>query len=129
MTQVTTPRRVRLDPWLAACVALASLTAAAFLVVHPASPDLAAQAFRANLVKDHGLVLWNGQWFAGHSTLGYSLLAPVVIRGLGVWATGAFAILASAVLFERLVQARYGAGGRAGALWFAVGAGSSVFAG
>jgi hypothetical protein len=117
------------DRWSLACAGLASLTAAAYVIVHPASPDLAAQAFRADLVADHGLVLWDGQWYGGHSTPGYSVLAPVVAAALGLWATGALTIVASAVLFERLVADRFGTGGRAGALWFAVGVASSLFSG
>src|SRR5882762_8152887 len=71
-------RLPRLHPWSIACIALASLTAGAYVVMHPASPDLAAQAFRADLVADHGLVLWDGQWYGGHSTPGYSVVAPLL---------------------------------------------------
>ena len=49
-----------MDRWSLACAGLACL-AAAYVGIHPASPDLAAQAFRADLVADHGLVLWDGQ--------------------------------------------------------------------
>jgi hypothetical protein len=122
-------RLPRLHPWSIACIALASLTAGAYVGVHAASPDLAAQAFRADLVADHGLVLWDGQWYGGHSTPGYSVLAPAVAAALGLWITGALTIVASAVLFERLVGDRFGTGGRVGALWFAVGVGSSLFSG
>src|SRR5689334_4160541 len=121
--------RWHLDRWSLACGALASLSAAAYVALHPASPDLAAQAFRADLVADHGLVLWDGQWYGGHSTAGYSLVAPAVVAALGLWVTGALAIVVSAVLFERLVGDRFGAGGRAAALWFAVGVSSSLFSG
>jgi hypothetical protein len=122
-------RLPRVDRWSVACAGLASLTAAAYVAVHPASPDLAAQAFRADLFADHGLVLWDGQWYGGHSTPGYSVVAPAVAAALGLWVTGALTIVVSAVLFERLVGDRFGAGGRAGALWFAVGVASSLFSG
>jgi hypothetical protein len=122
-------RLLRRHPWSLACMALASLTAGVYVGVHPASPDLAAQAFRADLFADHGLVLWDGQWYGGHSTPGYSLVAPAVAAVLGLWITGALTIVVSAVLFERLVADRFGTGGRVGALWFAVGVGSSVFSG
>ena len=118
-----------MDRWSLACAALACLSAAAYLVIHPASPDLAAQAFRADLFADHGLVLWDGQWYGGHSTPGYSVVAPAVAAALGLWVTGALTIVVSAVLFERLVADRFGMGGRAGALWFAVGVASSLFSG
>src|SRR5436309_1327455 len=122
-------RRTRGEPWLVACGALAALSAAIYVAMHPASPDLAAQAFRADLVADHGFVLWDGQWYGGHSTLGYSLLAPAIAAALGLWVTGALTIVASAVLFERLVNGRFGAGSRAGAMWFAIGVASSLFSG
>ncbi len=54
-------RLPRLHPWSLACIGLASVTAGTYVAMHPASPDLAAQAFRADLVADHGLVLWDGQ--------------------------------------------------------------------
>ena len=119
----------RVDRWSLACVGLASVSAAVYVGVHAATPDLAAQAFRADLVADHGFVLWDGQWYGGHSTLGYSLLAPAIAAALGLWVTGALTIVASAVLFERLVNGRFGAGSRAGALWFAIGVASSLFSG
>jgi len=122
-------RLPRAHPWSFACIALAALTAGVYVGVHPATPDLAAQAFRADLVADHGLVLWDGQWYGGHSTPGYSVVAPAVAAALGLWITGALTIVVSAVLFERLVGDRFGTGGRVGALWFAVGVGSSLFSG
>lgn len=122
-------RLPRPHPWSLACIGLASLTAGVYVVMHPASPDLAAQAFRADLVADHGLVLWDGQWYGGHSTPGYSVVAPAVAAALGLWITGALTIVVSALLFERLVGERFGTGGRVGALWFAVGVGSSLFSG
>jgi hypothetical protein len=122
-------RLPRLHPWSLACIALASLTAGVYVGIHPASPDLAAQAFRADLVADHGLVIWDGQWYGGHSTPGYSVVAPAIAAALGLWITGALTIVVSAVLFARLVGDRFGTGGRVGALWFAVGVGSSVFSG
>src|SRR5258707_8656373 len=78
------PRR---HPWSIACIALASLTAGAYVAVHPASPDLAAQAFRADLFADHGLVLWDGQWYGGHNTPGGSGVAPAGGPAPGPWGT------------------------------------------
>src|SRR5207248_9640111 len=85
------------DRWSLACLALAALTAGAYVALHPASPDLAAQAFRADLVADHGLVLWDGQWYGGHSTAAYRLVAPAVVAALGLWVPGALAIVVSVV--------------------------------
>lgn len=98
---------------------LAALGVLAYLLVVPASADLAAQEYRADL----GLTLWNDGWFAGHHTLGYSVLFPPLGGVIGVRATGALAALAAAALFAPLARAHWGdrAGGAA-ALWFAAGA-------
>jgi len=45
--------------------------------------DLPAQIFRIELVRRHGFVLWNNQWFSGHPTLGYSVLVPSLGAVLG----------------------------------------------
>ncbi len=58
-----------------ACV-VAALGAAAYLVLEPSSADLAAQQYRAGLVREAGFELWDNGWFAGHHTPGYSLLFP-----------------------------------------------------
>jgi len=60
----------------------------------------------------------DGQWYGGHSTPGTASWRRRG-RGAGLWVTGALTIVVSAVLFERLVADRFGAG-TAGALWFAV---------
>ncbi|MEJ7798540.1 MAG: hypothetical protein WKF42_08580 [Solirubrobacteraceae bacterium] len=58
-----------------ACV-VAALGAAAYLLLEPASADLPAQQYRAGIVHEAGVGLWNNGWFAGHHTPGYSLLSP-----------------------------------------------------
>jgi hypothetical protein len=50
-------RLPRLHPWSFACIALAALTAGVYVGVHPASPDLAAQAFRADLVVEDKVIV------------------------------------------------------------------------
>ena len=42
------------------------------LDLHPV--DLAATTYRADLFADHGLTIWNGNWYGGHHTLAYSVL-------------------------------------------------------
>src|SRR4051812_19608494 len=63
------------------------------LDLHPV--DLAASTYRADLFADHGLTLWNGNWYGGHYTLSYSVLSPpltwlVGSGALGVAAAGIF---------------------------------------
>ena len=40
--------------------------------------DFPAQLFRADLFRRDGFVVWDSQWFGGHPTLPYSLIAPAV---------------------------------------------------
>jgi hypothetical protein len=83
---------------LAGCVA--------YLAVAPATPDLAAHVFRADLFRLHGLSLYDTSWYAGHGLVGYSVLAPPLEGFLGPRVTGVLATVASIVLFERLVGRR-----------------------
>ena len=60
--------------------------------------DLPAQLFRVELFRRDGFVLWNSQWFAGHPTLDYSVLSPVLGALTGPIALGAACGIASGVL-------------------------------
>lgn len=107
-------------------VLVALLGAAAYLVVAPPSADLAAQEYRADL----GLVLWNNGWYAGHHSIGYSVLFPPLGGLLGVRVAGALAAVAASALFVPLARARWGEGaGTAAALWFAVAATAMLLTG
>ncbi len=107
--------RVRDIPaWL-----VATVLAAIYLVVNPASADLAAQIYRSNLFAHHGFVLWDDAWYGGHHVFGYSVLFPPLGAVLGPRLAGALCAIASAVLFERLAREQWGARAWVGALWFA----------
>jgi hypothetical protein len=81
------------------------------------TPDLAGQAFRADLFAREGFTLWNNAWYGGHHTPGYSLLFPPLAATLGLWVTGALSAVAATALFQRLARAHVPpAGARAGAL-------------
>jgi hypothetical protein len=81
------------------------------------TPDLAGQAFRADLFAREGFTLWNNAWYGGHHIPGYSLLFPPLAATLGLWVTGALSAVAATALFQRLVGAHVPpAGARAGAL-------------
>lgn len=112
--------RPRLD--LVAPCALAAVLAALWFAFAPATPDLAAQAYRTDLFAREGFTVWNGFWFGGHHTPGYSILFPPLGATFGVRVVGALAAVASALLFARIVRHRFGADSHAarwGALWFA----------
>ena len=108
-------RRVLLHP-----VVLAAFGALAYLLLEPASADLAAQEYRAELVRSAGLALWDNGWYAGHHTPAYSLLSPPLGAVLGVRLAGALAAVAATVLFARLADRHWAPGpAYAAALWFA----------
>ena len=82
--------------------------------------DLPAQLFRVELLRRNGFVLWDSQWFAGHSTLNYSVLSPVLGALTGPVALGALCGVVSAILFDRLLRDGFGSAAWFGSLWFAV---------
>jgi hypothetical protein len=83
--------------------------------------DFPAALHRIDLFRMAGFTLWDGQWFGGHYTLGYSvLLAPLAVV-LGVGAMVAICAAVSAWAFARLVRAHFGRQSWLGAVWFAIG--------
>jgi hypothetical protein len=110
-------------------VLVAGALALAYLILRPASADLAAQVYRTDLFKDVGFTLWNGQWFAGHHTMGYSVLFPPLASVLGPRLVGALAAVAAAVLFERIAYAQWGTASRVGAIWFGAASATNLFTG
>src|SRR3954454_13030064 len=58
--------------------------------------DWPAQIFRAWLVRDHGAVLWNNQWYGGHLLPVYSLINPVLGGGVGCAPLGPRSLVAAA---------------------------------
>ena len=111
-------------PWL-----LAVLLALVYLVWAPPAPDVAAQQFRADLFVREGFTVWNGHWFGGHHTPGYSLLFPPLAALLSPQIVGAVAAVASAGLFERIATRRWGDRAWVGALWFAASVAASLYVG
>jgi hypothetical protein len=91
------------------------------IVMRWRGPDLPAQVFRANLVRHHGLIIWNAMWYGGHSTLSYSVITPVLGALLGPVTVTALSGIAAAVLFQRMAEAQFGTGARLATVWFAVG--------
>jgi hypothetical protein len=100
---------------------LAALLALAWLAFAPATPDLAAQIYRAVVFEREGYTVYNLYWYGGHHMPGYSLLFPPLGALLGVRVLGVVAAVASALLFERIARRHFGAGARWGALLFAAG--------
>jgi hypothetical protein len=118
--------RTRRVPW---GVLTAAALIAAWWILAPRSPDLAGQVYRAGLFERAGFVLWDNGWYAGHHVPGYSLTWPWLASWLGVRASGALAVLASAYLFERLARFLYGKRTTAAAIFFAVAAAGDAWIG
>ena len=56
----------------------AALAALAYLLIEPATADMAAHAFRAWLFDTQGMTVWTAQWYGRHNVLGYwKLFAPL----------------------------------------------------
>jgi hypothetical protein len=107
-------------------VELAPFTVAAGLAVAATAlrwrgGDLPAQLLRAHLFDVHGFTPWNGQWFGGHSTAGYSVLFPALASWFGTAAVGIASAAVTAVcagsVARRLARSR----ARPAATWFAAG--------
>ena len=113
--------------WLPA--ALAAVAAAAYLLVDPRTVDLAAHDYRTALFEREGFGVWNGNWYGGHHTPGYSLLFPPLAALLGPQLVGALAAVAAAALFEPLARRHFGHRARWGAAWFGLTSGLLLFTG
>lgn len=122
-------RRAELLPFAGATLVVAAL-AVPYLVLEPASTDLAAQTFRADLWDASGWVLWNDAWYSGHLVPGYSLIYPPLGGLLGPQLVAALAALAAALAFTALVRReRPTAAANVAALWFALGVGAQLYTG
>jgi hypothetical protein len=121
--------RTALDPRRLAPVAVAAVLAVVYLIWQPPSLDLAAAEYRAWLFGHAGFAVWDAQWYAGHHLPGYSVLFPPLAHWFGPRVVGALAVVAAAVLFERIAHARYGERAWIGATWFAAGAATTLFSG
>lgn len=115
-------------PWLSS-TAIASALALIYLVWQPWSTDLAAHVFRTELFKRDGFTLWNGWWYAGHHTLGYSVLFPPLGALLGPRLAGALSAVAAAALFGAIARAHFGERAWIGAAWFAAGTATLLLSG
>ncbi|EIV95240.1 hypothetical protein [Frankia sp. QA3] len=116
---------VRRWPW--------TLTAALCLLcvgLDVTGPDTPAQEYRVWLFRHGGAVLWDDQWYGGHTIPGYSVLFPPLGALFGVQLLGAISCVASTVIVTRLLR---GPGRRSGQdlvlVWFAVATVSNLVVG
>ncbi len=97
---------------------VAAAFAATYVILSPASLDLADHLFRAQLFRDEGFGLWNNLWYSGHHIVGYSVLFPAVSALLSPQLAGALAATGTAALFEPLARRHFGDGAWLGAVLF-----------
>src|SRR5439155_23048036 len=110
-------------------VTVASAACLAFLLLDLHPVDLAASTYRADLFADHGFALWNGNWYGGHYTLSYSVLAPPLTWFLGSVPLAIASAIASTAQFQLIVRRHFGPSALIGSVWFALAAGTLVFHG
>lgn len=108
---------------------IAALLAAAWVLVDPRSPDLAAQVYRVDLFRHAGFAIWDNNWYAGHHLPGYSLVFPPLAALIGLRLVGVLAVIASSVFFVLLVRERFGPRTRLATAWFAVAAAGDLWIG
>ena len=86
----------------AAPVTTALVGCGVFLLWMPPTTDLANTRFRVQIFGEVGISPWNNQWFAGHHTPGYSLIAPPLGWVFGVVLAGVLGVLVASLLFSVL---------------------------
>jgi hypothetical protein len=92
---------VRWQPWL-----LTAALCAICVGFGLTGPDTPAQEYRIWLFEHGGAVLWDDQWYGGHTIPGYSVLFPPLGALLGLQLLGTLACIASTVFTTRLLRGR-----------------------
>ena len=94
-------------PWarpVPLALATSLVLAAVWAVALPHVPDLSAQLARAELVGAEGLVPFWTSWYAGTSTLSYSVFAPLLVAVLGPQVVGIVSAAVTAVAGAMLLR-------------------------
>src|SRR3954447_24813773 len=130
-TALARPALVRIETSLLWLLPVAATSAAcvAFLLLDLHPVDVAAATYRADLFAAHGFALWNGNWYGGHYTLSYSVLAPPLMWLLGAVQLAIASAIASTVLFQLIARRHFGPSALIGSVWFALPAGALVYHG
>ncbi|HEX7094574.1 MAG TPA: hypothetical protein VF183_01735 [Acidimicrobiales bacterium] len=66
--------------------------------------DYPAHIYRVDLVRRHGLALWNANWYGGHHTPGYGLVFPWIASITGLAVPAIASTVGSVLLFSRLMR-------------------------
>lgn len=100
---------------------LAALLAALGQILGWRGVDYAAQLYRIDNFKAHGLGLWDLQWYGGNWTLDYSVIFPPLAAALGVATVTILSAAGAALAFDRLARRHFGSGALMASLLFAAG--------
>ncbi|HST55907.1 MAG TPA: hypothetical protein VLJ42_08440 [Solirubrobacteraceae bacterium] len=112
-------------PWM-----ITAALGLAYVLLAPASADLAAASYRSDLFARAGFTLWDNGWYGGHHLPAYSVLAPALGALLGPRALAAVSATIAAALFSALIDARFPRRAtRIAAAWFAAGVGIELLSG
>jgi hypothetical protein len=101
-------------------VGLVAAIAAAYLISGVSSGDLAAATYRVGFFERNGFAPYDGQWYSGYDTLGYSILLGPIGAVLGVRPLACVGAVLATACFARLVDRPLPAA------WFAIGVGVSL---
>jgi hypothetical protein len=91
------------------------------LITGASGGDLAAATYRIDLFRRVGLALWDPGWYAGHWTLGYSVLFAPIGAALGIAGTDLVCAVLGAWALDRLLAPRFGRLGHGAAALYALG--------
>jgi hypothetical protein len=94
-----------------------------YLLLAPASADLAAASYRSDLFGRVGFTLWDNGWYGGHHLPAYSVLAPALGWLIGPRPLAALSMTLATALFAMLIAGHFPPRAqRIAAVWFALGA-------
>jgi hypothetical protein len=97
-------RRDQISTW-GPCLVVAAVTVATG-VSGMRGADYPGHYVRALVWEGSGAWAWSNLWYAGHSTVPYSVLAPALMSWIGPFALAAIGSLAATYLFARLTVER-----------------------
>jgi hypothetical protein len=109
--------------------AITASFAVVYVIVAPASTDLAAAGYRSDLFARAGFTLWDNGWYGGHHMVAYSLLAPGLGALIGPQLLAALSMTLATALFALLIDGEFPPRAtRIASLWFAYGAAIGLLA-
>lgn len=123
VAEMVAANRLHPPAWVGPAILAAGLAAVAW-VVGLQGTDTAAQAYRA---AHGGLAVWDPGWYGGSYPLSYSVLAPLLMAGIGLKGTGVLGAAVAAGAFARLTPWPAAAWAFAASTLIAVGVGQLTY--